>query len=85
MKDKSKRGNWAVHLANKNLPAIATIMAVANHVASDILPLGNADCLVLPSTSQFLPCMTLANRKGVIVYFDASRSAWIRCDLALED
>jgi hypothetical protein len=60
-------------------------MALANHVASDLLPLGNANCLLLPSTSQFLPCATLANQKGVIVYFDANRSAWIGYNLAFGD
>ena len=85
IKDNSKRGYWAVHLTNKNLPAIASIIALANHATYDLLPLRNTDYLLLPPMSQLFPCATLDDRKGMIIFFDANRSAWIGCELALGD
>ena len=58
-------------------------MVLFNHIVSDIIPLGNNDCLLSPSPNNFLPCANLAMSNGVLVHFNSNKNEWIGSDLAI--
>ena len=83
--DQREKYAWPLYNApGKNkLPTISAIMVLSSHIVSDIIPLGNCDCLLLPSANNFFPCTDLAENKGALVHFDSNKNEWIGCDLAV--
>jgi hypothetical protein len=64
--------------AFKNLPIVAAMMVLLNHLKLDLKCLGKAECLLSCNCNQFIPCWAFPRQEGAYLYFDFNRGVLIR-------
>ena len=65
-----KRKHWTMRFASRNLPVVAAIMVLHDHLKVNLNNLDESDCLLVASTAKFTPCSNHPNREGTYLYFD---------------
>jgi hypothetical protein len=78
VKQVSKRNHWALKLAWKNLPVVASVMLLSNHLKMELKCLGEHDCLLAVNMNQFNLSGAFPNREGAYLYFNGNRGVFIR-------
>jgi hypothetical protein len=73
----AKPSHWILRFRFKNLPIIAVLMILSNHLKLDLNYLGKAECLLSVNANQSIPCLTFPRREGAYLYFDY-RGVFIR-------
>ena len=79
-----KRNHWCLRWAARNLPQVAAIMCLFNHIKPDLSCLDNNQCL-LAATSAFLRATSNveARMEGCYLYYDLNNEEWIRSGKAI--
>ena len=79
IKKESKRSHWCLLWASKNMPPMAAVMVLFNHIKTDITCLDHNQCL-LAASSSFLKASSNreAMMEGCYLYYDLNNEEWIR-------
>ena len=77
--DEKKRDHWCLLWVSKNLPPMAAIMVLFNHIKSDISCLDVNQCL-LSCSKSFLKATSgrYSGFDGCYLYYDLNNEEWIR-------
>jgi hypothetical protein len=70
VKQTAKQNHWILKFAFKNLPVIAAIMVLSNHLKLDLKCLSEIACLLACNSNQFIPSMAFPRHEGAYLYFD---------------
>ena len=79
----SKRKHWSLRFASRNLPVVAAIMVLHDHLKVNLNNLDESDCLLAASTAKFTPCSDHPNREGTCLYFDTVCCRFVRSGKAI--
>jgi hypothetical protein len=78
VKQVSKRNNWVLKLACKNLSVVASVMLLLNHLKMELKCRGEHACLLAVNTNQFTPSGAFPNPERAYLYFDGTKSVFVR-------
>ncbi len=78
MKQAAKQNHWILKFAFKNLPTLAAMMVLLNHLKIMLICLSKTSCLLGCNFNQFIPCLLFLRRGGAYLYFDFYRGVFVR-------
>ncbi len=78
VKQAAKQNHWILKFVFKNLPVIAAMMVLSNHLKLELKCQSKTSCLLACNSNQFIPCQAFPRREGAYLYFDFNRGVFVR-------